>query len=230
MRLLCQRSLRVFFNNIDEIAKIALKTDSAVFVMPKEVVFNMKKALVISPETKTSITIEQIRDLMSKISMRQLEDSFVIIRPADLLNEIAANALLKSLEEPKEKIHYILITDAPSKLLPTILSRTAMYFMKEKSDIDKEIGADENIKTLAKKIMIAKPADLIDVAEQIVKKKDGVRAYALAVVGAAIEMLYKSYFITNKPVFLKKIPKFLKLYENIENNGHIKLHLVADLI
>ncbi|MBR0430783.1 hypothetical protein IJJ05_00630 [Candidatus Saccharibacteria bacterium] len=220
----------MFFNNIDEIAKIALKTDSAVFVMPKEVVFNMKKALVISPETKTSITIEQIRDLMSKISMRQLEDSFVIIRPADLLNEIAANALLKSLEEPKEKIHYILITDAPSKLLPTILSRTAMYFMKEKSDIDKEIGADENIKTLAKKIMIAKPADLIDVAEQIVKKKDGVRAYALAVVGAAIEMLYKSYFITNKPVFLKKIPKFLKLYENIENNGHIKLHLVADLI
>lgn len=220
----------MFFDDIDEIAKIALKTDSAVFVMPKEVVFNMKKALVISPETKTSITIEQIRDLMSKISTRQLEDSFVIIRPADLLNEIAANALLKSLEEPKEKIHYILITDAPSKLLPTILSRTAMYFMKEKADIDKEIGADENIKALAKKMMVVKPADLIDIAEQIVKKKDGVRAYALTIVGAAIEMLYKSYFITNKPVFLKKLPKFLKLYENIENNGHIKLHLVADLI
>lgn len=220
----------MFFDNIDEIAKIALKSDSAVFVMPKKIAFSLKKAFVISPETKTSITIEQIRDLMSKISTRQLEDSFVIIRPADLLNEIAANALLKSLEEPKEKIHYILITDAPSKLLPTILSRTTMYFMREKADINKEVEVDEEIKTLAKKIMVAKPANLIDVAEQIVKKKDGVRTYALTIVGAAIEMIYKSYFITNKTVFLKKLPKFLKLYENIENNGHIKLHIVADLI
>ena len=230
MRPIYQRSLRVFFDNIDEIAKIALKSDSAVFVMPKKIAFSLKKAFVISPETKTSITIEQIRDLMSKISTRQLEDSFVIIRPADLLNEIAANALLKSLEEPKEKIHYILITDAPSKLLPTILSRTTMYFMREKADINKEVEVDEEIKTLAKKIMVAKPANLIDVAEQIVKKKDGVRTYALTIVGAAIEMIYKSYFITNKTVFLKKLPKFLKLYENIENNGHIKLHIVADLI
>ena len=55
------------------------------------------------------------------------------------------------------------------------------------------------------------------------------RAYALLVLATAIEMLYKSYFITGKDVFVKKLPQFLTAYENIDKNGHIKLHLVADL-
>ena len=62
------------------------------------------------------------------------------------------------------------------------------------------------------------------------KKKDGVRAYVLSVLGTTIEMLFKSYFKTEKSVFVEKIPKFLACYEAIERNGHIKLHLVADLI
>jgi hypothetical protein len=50
------------------------------------------------------------------------------------------------------------------------------------------------------------------------------------VLGVTIEMLYKSYFKTKNQVFVKKIPKFLEAYSNIEKNGHLKLHLVADLI
>ncbi len=220
----------MFFDKVDDIVKIAQKTGAAIFVLPKDVEFSMKNALLVEPESKTIITVEQIRDLISKINIRQLKDYFVIIRPADCLNEIASNALLKNLEEPNEKIHYILITDAPSKLLPTILSRSMVYFLRKTPEIDEEIKADEKIKDLAKKMIASKQDNLVELAEQITKKRDNVRGYALEVVGTAIEMLYKSYFITGKAVFLKKIPKFLKLYENLENNGHIKLHLVADLI
>ena len=76
---------------------------------------------------------------------------------------------------------------------------------------------------------MAKPADLVLIAEEIAKKKDNVRAWALEILGIAIEMLYKTYLINGKDVFLMKLPKFLVAYENISRNGHVKLHLVADL-
>lgn len=47
-----------------------------------------------------------------------------IIRRADELNLNAANALLKTLEEPAERTHFILLTSRPHRLLDTIRSRT----------------------------------------------------------------------------------------------------------
>ena len=98
-----------------------------------------------------------------------------------------------------------------------------------REQIDNTISAEKHDLELAKKLMVAKDSDLIQIAEEISKKKTGARRDALKIVGLTIEMLYKSYFITNKEVFIKKLPRFLKLYENLEQNGHIKLHFVADL-
>jgi DNA polymerase-3 subunit delta' len=47
-----------------------------------------------------------------------------IIRRAEELSISAANALLKTLEEPGAQTHFILLTSQPEALLPTILSRT----------------------------------------------------------------------------------------------------------
>ncbi len=47
-----------------------------------------------------------------------------IIRRADELNVNAANALLKTLEEPPERTHFVLLTSRPHRLLDTIRSRT----------------------------------------------------------------------------------------------------------
>ena len=112
-------------------------------------------------------------------------------------------------------------------LLPTIMSRAALYYLRVQDD--GVIHADAKVKELAKRLMVAKPAELVGLAEEIAKKKDGVRAYALEIVGTVIEMLYKSYYITSKDVFVKKLPKFLTLYENLAQNGHIKLQIVATL-
>ena len=220
----------MFFDSPSEILKISGRVGCAIFVMPKEVDFAIKNALILAPEEKTVITIEQVRGALGRLNMKQTAEQYVIIRPADAMGDEAANAFLKTLEEPKDKVHFILITDSPSKLLPTILSRAEIYFLKSHEKIDGEIKADEKVKALAKRLIVAKPGDLVGLAEEITKKKDGVRGFCLEVLAVAIEMLYKSYFITDKEIFVKKIPKFLKTYENIERNGHIKLHLVADLL
>ncbi|MBQ1569102.1 MAG: hypothetical protein IIZ70_04325 [Kiritimatiellae bacterium] len=47
-----------------------------------------------------------------------------IISGADRMQEAAANAFLKTLEEPPEKTLFLLLTDAPDGMLPTIVSRT----------------------------------------------------------------------------------------------------------
>lgn len=220
----------MFFESPSEILNISERVSCVIFVMPKDVNFTIKNAIILTPEEKTVITIEQVRTVLGRLSMKQITDQYVIIRPADAMGDEAANAFLKTLEEPKDKVHFILITDSPSKLLPTILSRVEIYFLKSHEKIDGDIKADEKVKALAKRLIVARPGDLIGLAEEITKKKDGVRSFSLEVLAVAIEMLYKSYFITGKDVFVKKIPKFLRTYENIEKNGHIKLHLVADLL
>ena len=220
----------MFFDSINDIVKIASRVGCAIFVVPKETMIEIKNATILQPEEKSTITIEQVRGVIKRLSVKQTSEQYIIIRPADLLGEEAANAFLKNLEEPGEKVHFVLITDVPSRLLPTILSRAEIYFLRDLETIDSEIKADAKVKDLAKRLIVAKPADLPNLAEEICKKKDGVRAYALEVLATTIKMLYKSYFLTQKEVFVKKLPRFLSAYENIEKNGHIRLHLIADLI
>ena len=218
----------MYFDDVAQIQDIASRTGAAVFVVPDDVNVEIPGAIMLRPEEKTTITIEQVRELQGRLGLKQNQDLFVIIRPAEKMQVEAANAFLKTLEEPQGKVHFVLITSKPSALLATVLSRCAMYFLNVRDD--GRIHADEKVKLLAKRLMVVKPGELVGLAEEITKKKEGKREYALLVVGTAVEMLYKSYFLTGKEVFLKKLPNFLRLYENLERNGHIKLHLVADLV
>ena len=75
----------------------------------------------------STINLPQIRRLVqSRIGFPPHEGQALvfIIRRADELNANAANALLKTLEEPPERTHFILLTSRPHRLLDTIRSRT----------------------------------------------------------------------------------------------------------
>ena len=76
-------------------------------------------------EGKTGIGIDQIRNLAGFFSLTPMESSWKIalIDDASAMNEAAANALLKTLEEPPEHSLLFLISHQPGKLLPTIRSR-----------------------------------------------------------------------------------------------------------
>lgn len=73
------------------------------------------------------IRIDQIRGLESFIQVGSHRGRRVIlIEPAEAMNEATANALLKSLEEPPAGVHFLLVSHAAERLLPTVRSRTRM--------------------------------------------------------------------------------------------------------
>ncbi|MGH7989305.1 MAG: DNA polymerase III subunit delta', partial [Limisphaerales bacterium] len=72
------------------------------------------------PESKSRvITIDQTRELMREIQLKptEAEFKFAIIVGADRLNPQAANAFLKTLEEPPAKSILILLTIEPQRIL-----------------------------------------------------------------------------------------------------------------
>ncbi|HEY1490371.1 MAG TPA: DNA polymerase III subunit [Verrucomicrobiae bacterium] len=78
------------------------------------------------PESKSRVvTVEQMRDLMRQIQLKPTEAEFkvAVIAGADRLNVQAANAFLKTLEEPPSNSVLILLSTEPSRILETILSR-----------------------------------------------------------------------------------------------------------
>lgn len=71
------------------------------------------------------IRVEQLRSLSGWFSTATHRGGWrvAVIYPAEAMNVITANALLKVLEEPPPKTVFFLTTDAPDRLLPTIVSR-----------------------------------------------------------------------------------------------------------
>jgi DNA polymerase-3 subunit delta' len=71
------------------------------------------------------IKIDQIRALADFMTLttHRAGHRVLVIRPAETLHPNAANALLKTLEEPPPGTLVILVSEKPAKLLPTIRSR-----------------------------------------------------------------------------------------------------------
>ncbi len=71
------------------------------------------------------IKVEQIRDLEGFLNIGSHRGRLrvALVHPAEEMNEIAQNALLKGLEEPPTGAIFLLVSPRPSLLLPTIRSR-----------------------------------------------------------------------------------------------------------
>jgi DNA polymerase-3 subunit delta' len=81
----------------------------------------------ISANEATGISIEQVRRIvLERAGYRPHEGRALvfIVRAAEELTVSAANALLKTLEEPGPSTHFVLLTSRPNRLLDTIRSRT----------------------------------------------------------------------------------------------------------
>lgn len=74
---------------------------------------------------RTEVTVDQIRALAARLSLSSQFGGlqFAIVVPADAMNVSAANALLKTLEEPASDTVIILVCDRPARLPATIRSR-----------------------------------------------------------------------------------------------------------
>lgn len=98
--------------------KVAAQSHPHVFTI--QPVFDDKKQ-----RFKRDITLAALDGLAEFLRLKPSEDAprFIIINPADGMNNNTQNALLKMLEEPPENTHFFLLTTQMGRLLPTIRSR-----------------------------------------------------------------------------------------------------------
>lgn len=89
-------------------------------------------------ETKRNITVDQIREMQKRLTTRPTlgDKRAIIIDPADDMEKGAANALLKSLEEPPAGTFFLLLSHRPARLLATIRSRCRMLRFPALADAD----------------------------------------------------------------------------------------------
>ncbi len=73
----------------------------------------------------TQILVDQVRELSAKLAMSAQHGGWkvALIDPADQMMASAANALLKTLEEPSPRTLLLLVATRPGRMLPTIRSR-----------------------------------------------------------------------------------------------------------
>lgn len=91
------------------------------------------------PESKLRvITIEQVRELMHTLELKPVEARWKIgvIVAADRMTTQAANAFLKTLEEPPARSLLILLSTEPGRLLETIVSRCLRLVFAEATTAD----------------------------------------------------------------------------------------------
>ncbi len=83
--------------------------------------------------------------IIRKLSMKSFESDYkiMIIWHPEKMNKTAANKLLKLIEEPPDKTLFLLVTDAPDQIIPTIISRLQIIKIPKIADDDLKIAIKE---------------------------------------------------------------------------------------
>lgn len=127
--------------------------------------------VVISPTGESNtIKIDQIRALAAGLALFSVEGGrrIALIEHADLMNEDAQNALLKTLEEPPSRTHVILAAAEDSRLMPTIRSRCAVIRLglpdaNQASELlGERLGVDAPTAVRLLRMSSGRPGPLID--------------------------------------------------------------------
>ena len=134
--------------------------------------------LVVPEKDKKFISVQQVRDVMTSVRTYALERRVIIFRPAGTMTEEAQNALLKALEEPSKKLHFILETEELSQMLPTILSRCQTLTLHRTSSLQdntllKQSSVDEQSRQQIRFLAAGRPA----LIRRLTKQPDLLKQY-----------------------------------------------------
>ena len=238
----------MFFADLGQIPDLAEKTGFSIFIVEKSVIkplSNLKTAktpkdffdpaatfvVPVKPDTG-KIGIDEVRTTIEHCHIKQPAPHFVIIENANSLTAESQDALLKILEEPKTNYHFVVFATTLEKILETVRSRASIFVEKHENDLETPPAVPKETLDYAKKLLAATPRSAISLAEELTNPKlfKKPREEILTITRTAIELAYKSYFITKNDAFIKKLPRLLKLEENLRGNGNLKLQLVASIV
>lgn len=107
---------------------------------------------IIAPEGAAGYLAEQVRDIVHDASLAPIEGpyKFYLVESADLFNDSAANAFLKTLEEPPGDVVFVLMAHSYEAVMPTIVSRCQVVRFKRLSPSEsmallrEKTGAEED--------------------------------------------------------------------------------------
>ena len=164
---------------------------------------------------RKTIGIESVREITDSayILPNDLDVKIYIINDAEKLTTQAQNALLKIFEEGPKSVYFILLTSAPSQLLPTVRSRAP--------EIKTEVFNDKKLTELLTQ-NVKKAADLYAKDEQALKK---IVSASGGSYGKALDILEGKN---------RKTPQLIKKAENIvsllseKDGAHLMLALLDE--
>lgn len=168
--------------------------------------------------TDSKHTIEQIRNLKHKLSFSPQDPEAgraVYLEEAQLLTPEAANAFLKSLEEPSGHTLFILTAPNREQVLDTICSRCLEIDLGN-ALISKEEVPESELKTIIEQT----PAKRLDYLDKISNRQEALVFCAELLTGARLLLLRQP---TRSHVELAEKIEITRL--DIENNVNIKLAL-----
>lgn len=81
------------------------------------------------PEHRARIDVDSVRDLVAQAALTPVSGAYrvLVIFHAERLTQSAGNVLLKSLEEHRDHVVWILTTSAPERIMDTVRSRCEEY-------------------------------------------------------------------------------------------------------
>ena len=93
---------------------------------------------VVEPSGRTSITVDQVRSVVSQASLAPLEADrkMFLFEEGSMMNDEAANALLKTLEEPTPTTVFVIVVDSEDDLPSTVASRCRTVVFGRVADED----------------------------------------------------------------------------------------------
>jgi hypothetical protein len=109
-------------------------------------------------EDKTRVTIKQIRALQDVLRLKAVGGGrrAAVIADAEWLNQEAQNALLRTIEEPPPRTHFVLVCASPAGLLATVRSRCLRVdFPAHRAPSPSSAEAPDEVRALAARIAAA---------------------------------------------------------------------------
>jgi len=158
--------------------------------------------------------IEEIRKLNSFTSLSLKDKTAIVITNIEKSTNEAANAFLKSLEEPQDNLYFLLTTSSIHKVLPTIISRCQIIYVSQKR-------VPEDVSNL-EKFLNMKPSEKLFFLERIKKRDEAI--YFFENLMFFIHQKIKEGEV-NLNIFSKILETAQETLSRLEKNGNVNIQL-----